>query len=125
MTLTLISKVYQRMDLALRNHADEVITNWQIELFRRLKKIHEKHGEKSPRLREKTYFRNFIKSYENNLMSLWFDSSEEGQKEARIQFAKDYPSILKHWQKLRREGGNEDSDWREYAKAGKFIDTPR
>jgi hypothetical protein len=124
MTFSLLSRIYQRMDLAMRNCTDEVIANWRIEYFRWAKKVNTEHGLKYPPFQEKKFFRSVIKSYEEEIVRLWFNGMDRGLDDRKIQLAREYPSILKHWQKLRKDyvAGNED--WREYANAGKFFDTP-
>jgi hypothetical protein len=124
MTFSLLSRIYQRMDLAMRNYTDEVITNWQIEFYRWMKRINTESGIKTPPFPEKKYFRTLIRNYEDEVVDLWFNAPDRNLDEKKMQLAREYPSILKHWQKLRKEYVEYNSDWREYAKAGKFFDTP-
>ena len=124
MTFVLISRIYQRMDLAMRNYIDEVIHNWFIEWRRWEKTVNKEFGIKSPSLKEKEFFRNLLKTYEDDVVNLWFNVPDKSLDEKKIQLAKDYDSILNHWKKLRKEYSNGNLDWHEYAKAGKFFDTP-
>lgn len=121
MTFSLLSRIYQRMDLAMRTYTDEVIANWRIEYYRWAKKVNTEHGIKYSPFPERKYFRSVIKSYEEEIVNLWFDGTDRGLDDRKIQLAREYPSILKHWLKLRKDyvAGNED--WREYANAGKFL----
>ena len=114
------------MDLAMGNFTDEVIHNWIIEWYKWEKKINSEKGIKSPPLTmgEKEFFRKLMKNHEDDVVELWFNNIDRSLDQKKIQLAKEYLSLLNHWKKLRKEYDGNNPDWREYAKAGKFIDTP-
>lgn len=124
MTFSLITRLYPRMNLAMRNFTDEVIRNWVIEWNDWAKEISIKSGVKLPKLPSRTFFRSLLKEYEDDVVKLWFGEPDRSQEEKKIQLAREYPAVLRHWQKRRKEYLREDQDWREYAKAGRFLDTP-
>src|SRR5258708_1573541 len=76
MMFSLVSRIYQRMDLAMRNYTDEVIRNWYIEWFKWAKKVNAEQGIKSPAFGEKAFFRDLLKEYEDDVVKLWFDNRD-------------------------------------------------
>lgn len=124
MTIMLFSRLYPRWNLTMQNFVSEVIQAWFIEWRKWEAQVYSESGIKPFPVSETKLFRGLLKEYENDLLKLWLDVPDRKLEEKKIQFAREYPSILKHWQKLRLWCRNRDADWREYAKAGKFLDTP-
>lgn len=124
MTLTLFSRIYPRMNLSMQNFVDEVIYHWVIEWRRFEAKFNSEHGVKSDPFSEKKFFRSLMKLHEDEVVNLFLDSKDGTSEQKKVQLAKEYYSILNHWKKLRKDYVNGNPDWREYTKAGKFLDTP-
>lgn len=124
MTVMLLLRIYPRMNLAMQNFVSEVIQAWFIEWRKFEAQVYSESGVKPVPVSEVKLFRGLLKGYEDDLLKLWLDVPDRKLDEKKMQFAKEYPSILKHWQKLRTWCRDEDLDWREYAKAGRFLDTP-
>ena len=124
MTIMLFSRLYPRWNLTMQNFVSEVIQAWFIEWRKWEAQVYSESGIKPSPVSEIKLFRDLFKGYENDLLKLWLDVPDRKLEEKKIQFAREYPAILKHWQKLRSWCRNQDADWREYAKAGKFLDTP-
>jgi hypothetical protein len=124
MTLMLFSRIYPRMNLAMQNFVSEVVQAWFIEWRKWEAQVYSESGIKPIPVSEVKMLRGVLKGYEDDLLKLWLDVPDKKLEEKKMQFAKEYPSILKHWQKLRTWCRSEDVDWHEYAKAGKFLDTP-
>lgn len=124
MTCNLISHAQQRMFLAMRNFNDEVIHNWLIVFLKWKKKANSERGFKSPSISEKTFLRKLLKAYEDEIVELWSNSSDKSLEEKKIQLAREYPALFNHWKRIRKDYTSQNPDWREYAKAGKFSDTP-
>lgn len=124
MTTMLFSRMYPRWNLTMQNFVSEVIQAWFIEWRKWEAQVYSESGIKPVAVSETKLFRGLLKEYEDDLVKLWLNVPDRKLEEKKIQFAREYPAILKHWQKLRSWCRNQDVDWREYAKAGKFLDTP-
>lgn len=124
MTISLFSRLYSRMNLSMQNFIDEVIRHWFIEWKRFEAKFNSEHGLKSEPFSEKKFFRTLMKSHEDDVVNLFLNVKDRTLEEKKIQLTKEYDSILNHWKKLRKDYVSGNPDWREYAKAGKFLDTP-
>ena len=124
MTLILFSRIYPRMNLAMQNFVSEVVQAWFIEWRKWEAQVYSESGIKPIPVSEIKEFRSLLKGHEDDLLKLWLDVPDRKLDEKKMQIAKEYPSILKHWQKIRGWCRNQDIDWREYAKAGRFFDTP-
>jgi hypothetical protein len=124
MTLILFSRIYPRMNLAMQNFISEVVQAWFIDWRKFEAQVNSESGVRPIPVSEVKLFRDVLKGYEDDLLKLWLDVPDRKLEEKKIQLAREYPSILKHWQKLRGWCRNQDTDWREYAKAGRFLDTP-
>jgi len=124
MTLLLFSRLYPRMNLAMQNLVSEVISIWYKDWLKWEAQVCSESGIKPASVSDTKMLRGLLKDYENDVLKLWLDVPDRSLEEKKIQLAKEYPSILGHWQKLYNWCRKVDVDWREYAKAGKFLDTP-
>ena len=124
MTVTLLSRIYPRMNLAMQNFVSEVIQAWDIRWRKFEARVASEVGIKPLAVSETKIFRSLLKEYSDDLLKLWLNSPDKRSEDKKKQFAQEYQSILKHWRKLREWCRKGDMDWREYAKPGKFSDTP-
>jgi hypothetical protein len=124
MTIMLFSRIYPRMNLAMQNFVSEVIQAWFIEWRKWEAQVYSESGIKPIPISETKEFRSLLKGYEDDLLKLWLNVPDRKLDEKKMQLAKEYPSILKHWQTLRTLSRADGNDWRDYSKPERFVDTP-
>ena len=124
MTILLFSRLYPRMNLAMQSFVGEVIQAWFIDRRKWEAQVYSESGIKPIPVSETKEFRNLLKWHEDDLLKLWLKAPDRKLDEKKMQFAKEYPAILRHWQNLRTWCRSVGIDWRIYSKPEGFSDTP-
>jgi hypothetical protein len=117
MTLILLDNFYRRAELMMESVTWEVILQWRFQNGQNAIHYHAERGESLPR--QKHPLGLAIKDYTKKVVELWKYQGQSIDNWRKLRLAEEYEKILRHWKLLSRE-----DNWREYAKAGKFQDTP-
>jgi hypothetical protein len=121
MTIIMIDHVYRRSELMMDSFVSEVITQWRIENAQRAIQYRAEQGESLPKRKDKS-LDSIIAYYTKQVIELWKWQGQSTENLRKLQLAKEYDSIYRHWNRLINM--IDDDDWREYAKTKKFHDTP-
>lgn len=120
-TLIMIDNFYRRAELMMENLTYEVIAQWRIQNMQNVIQYHAERGNILEQRKDPT-LENILKIYTNEVLQLW---KYQGQTEVnwrKLSLAEEYDAIHRHSKRLGKLLS--EDDWREYAKAGKFQDTP-
>jgi hypothetical protein len=123
MLITMFRRLYARMSITMAQILDETTLDWQKKEWEIFGRVSAPEGIKLPRIKHSERFNNLSSSYNKDVKAIWKNEEQKRDDWDKLQLAKEYPSILNHWEKLQKDLRN-NIDWREYAKAGKFSDTP-
>src|SRR5947209_16391068 len=121
MTLIMIDNFYRRGELMMDSFTYEVIAQWRIQNSQNAIQYHAERGNileksKDPKLE------NLLKIYTKDVLELWKFQGQTQENWRKLRLAEEYDAVYKHWKRLSKILSEED--WREYANAGKFQDTP-
>ena len=120
-TLIMIDNFYKRADLMMNSFIYEVKAQWRIENRQRTIQYHAERGNILDNRKDPT-LENLLKIYTKDVLQLWKYQGQTEKNWRILSLTEEYDAIYKHWKRLSRMLS--EDDWREYAKAGKFQDTP-
>src|ERR1044072_6110690 len=120
-TLIMIDNFYKRAELMMDSLIYEVIAQWRIENNQRTIQYHAERGNILEKRKDPT-LENLLNIHTEDVLELWKSQGQTEENWRRLRLAEEYEAIYKHWKRLSKMLSEED--WREYAKAGKFEDTP-
>lgn len=121
MTLIMIDNFYRRAELMMESFPSEVIAQWRIQNWQNVIQYHAERGNIMERKKDKT-LENLVGLYAKDVLKLWKYQGQSYANWRKLQFVEEYDAIYKHWRRLSKMLS--EDDWREYAKPGKFKDTP-
>jgi hypothetical protein len=121
MTIIMLDHLYRRSELMMDSFVSEVITQWRIENWQRAIQYRAEQGESLPKRKDKS-LDSMLAYYTRQVIELWKWQGQSAENLRKLQLAKEYDSIYRHWNRL--SNITDDDDWREYAKTKKFHDTP-
>ncbi len=121
MTLSMIDNIPGRGRLMMDSLTEEVIALWHVQNSQRAAHYIASRGESVPRQKDKS-LAYAVNEYAKKVLQLWKWRGQTEDNWRKLRLAEEYEVVYKHWNRLTRLLG--DVDWREYAKAGKFDDTP-
>ncbi len=122
LTLIMIDNFYRRGELMMNSFTSEVIAQWRIENRQKLIQYQAERGDKIELFKDPT-LEKLLKDYTNEVLQLWKYQGQTLENFRKFRLAEEYDAIYKHWKLISKVAG-EDFDWRIYAKAQKFQDTP-
>jgi len=120
-TLIMIDNFYRRADLMMGSFTYEVVAQWRIQNRQNVIQYHAEQGNILAKRKDPT-LENLIKLYTKDVLQLWKYQGQTQDNWRKLSLAEEYDIIYRHWKRLSKMLS--DDDWREYAKAGKFQDTP-
>ena len=120
-TLIMIDNFYKRAELMMDSLIYEVIAQWRIENNQRTIQYHAERGNILEKRKDPT-LENLLNIHAEDVLELWKSQGQTEENWRRLRLAEEYEAVYKHWKRLSKMLSEED--WREYAKAGKFEDTP-
>jgi hypothetical protein len=120
-TLIMIDNFYKRAELMMDSFISEVIVQWRIQNWQNTVQYHAERGNILEKRKDPT-LENILKIYTKDVLQLWKFQGQTVDNWRKLSLAEEYDAIYKHWKRLSNMLSEED--WREYAKAGKFQDTP-
>jgi hypothetical protein len=121
MTLIMVDSFHQRSELMMDSLISEILAQWRVHQTENIIHFTAERGDTIPRGKNPEIAK-AIKNYSRELTNFWkyhIRSYTGGQK---VRFVTEYDDVYKHWKRLSKMLSEEG--WREYAKAGKFADTP-
>lgn len=121
MTIIMLDHFYRRSELMMDSFISEVIIQWRLQNSQRAIQYRAEHGESLPKRKDKS-LDSVITQYTKQIIELWKWQGQTADNLRKLQLAKEYDAIYRHWKRLSEMIG--DEDWREYAKPKKFHDTP-
>ncbi len=122
MALIMIDNFYPRAEMMMDSFISEVIAQWRFQNRQNIIHYHAERGNPLPR-QKAVLLDLIIKDYAKKIGQLWKYQGQTSENWHKLSLAEEYGAIYKHWKRLSRMS-SDDEDWREYAKAGKFQDTP-
>jgi hypothetical protein len=122
MTLIMIDSVFQRTDLMTDSFISEVITQWHIQNRKNFQNYYAGLGNPIPRQKDNS-MEDILKIYNKELLRFWKYQGQGYESAQKINLAEEYEVVYEHW-KLLSKTSRENENWRQYAKAGIFEDTP-
>jgi hypothetical protein len=120
-TLIMIDNFYRRAELMMDSFVYEVKAQWQIENTQRTIQYHAERGNILEKRKDPT-LENLLNIYTKDVLKLWKFQGQTQENWRKLLLAEEYENVYRHWKRLSKMLS--DGDWREYAKAGKFQDTP-
>lgn len=121
MTLMMLDNIHKRMELFLESFPLEVISQWRIQNIQHLVQYHAERGNIKKEKKDPT-LENLLGLYHSNILELWRLQGLRQEYQRKIRLPEEYDAVYKHWKRLSKLLSEEG--WREYAKIGKFQDTP-
>lgn len=122
MTLMMIDNFYQRGKLMMDSFTVEVILQWRQQKHQEVLQYTAEQGIQPERQKDSS-LQDHINNYGKDVIQLWKYQGQSHDNWRKMQLVENYELLYKHWSYLSRQS-RENEDWREYAKAGKFQDTP-
>jgi hypothetical protein len=123
MTLILVDNIYRRVSITSDSFPLEVIGQWRNNKKEEIVQFHSERGEQIPAYKE-TLLDLAINTYRKEILAHWKYQGQTRDNWRKVWLADEYEGTYNHWNLLLKLFNDERSDWREYAKAGKFQDTP-
>jgi hypothetical protein len=121
MTLIMIDSFHRRSELMMDSFVSEVIAQWRLNRTENFLHFQAERGEAIPRGKNPA-LSVAVQSYAREVTQFWKYQSRAYGGGQKVRFVEEYEDVYTHW-KLLSKLLSEDG-WREYAKAGKFQDTP-
>jgi len=121
MTLIMLDSFYRRFELTMDSFTSEVFAHWRLQQTEKIVHYKAERGEKIPPGRNPVLGM-ALKNYTKELTQFWkyLDRAYGGGQ--KVRFVAEYDDVYPHWKRLHRMSS--EDGWREYAKAGRFQDTP-
>lgn len=120
-TLIMIDNFYRRAELMMESFTYEVVAQWRIQTTQRFIHYHAERGNIIEKRKDPT-LENLLNIYTKDVLKLWKFQGQTQENWRKLTLAEEYEAVYKHWKRLSKMLS--EDDWREYAKAGKFEDTP-
>ena len=121
MTLIMLDSFYQRSELMMDSFTSEVFAQWRLHQTENIIHFTAERGDTIPRGKNPEVAK-AIKNYSRELTNFWKYQIRAYTGGQKVRFVTEYDEVYKHWKRLSKMSSEEG--WREYAKAGKFDDTP-
>ncbi len=122
MTIIMIDSIFQRVELMTDSFVTEVMNAWHIYNRKNLQHVYAERGNSVPRQKDKS-LDEAINGYAKDVSLFWQSHSKGYENWRKTALAKEYEAIYIHWRTLYKMS-RENENWRQYAKAGTFEDTP-
>ncbi len=122
MTIIMIDSIFQRVDLMTDSFVTEVIIAWHIYNRKNLQHFYAERGNSIARQKDKS-LDEAISGYAKDVSQFWQSQSKGYENWRKTALADEYEAIYSHWKWLNKMS-RENLNWRQYAKAGTFEDTP-
>ncbi len=122
MFLIMLDTFYQRAESMMDSFVLEVISQWNDQNYQRYAQYKAELGEPVPR-QKGFQITKHIERHAKEVSNLWKYQGQSQINIRKMMLAEEYDGILRHWQFLSKLSRT-NTDWREYAQAGKFQDTP-
>jgi hypothetical protein len=122
MTIIMIDSIFQRVDLMTDSFVTEVIIAWHIYNRNNLQHIHAQNGNPVPRQKDKS-LDEAAGNYAKEVSKFWQSQNKGYGNWRKVRLAEEYEAIYSHWKWLNKMS-RDNENWRQYAKAGTFDDTP-
>jgi hypothetical protein len=121
MTLIMLDSFYRRSELTMDSFTSEVFAHWRLQQTEKIAHYKAERGEKIPPGKNPV-LGIAVNNYTRELTQFWkyLDRAYGGGQ--KVRFVAEYDEVYPHWKRLHRMSS--EDDWREYAKAGRFADTP-
>jgi hypothetical protein len=123
MLLMMIDNLYKRTQLMMDSFTMETIAQWHADRNRDIHRYWAGKGDMYPKPKE-TFLDGMLKIYSREVRQLWKYQGQTHDDWRKMRLAEEYEPLLKHWRRLYKMVIDDDPDWREYAKAGNYADTP-
>lgn len=123
MTLLLIDTFYHRMELSFDYLPFEIVGQWHQTKHLEALELKARAGEKVTNSKD-PYLLNVLESLGKDIRQFWKYQNKLGGKWRNTAFAEEYNSVFKHWLLLLKIASDDSYDLKDYARAGKFKDTP-
>ncbi len=121
MTLIMIDSFHQRAELMMDSYVSEVIGQWRLQKTENILHFQAERGERVRRDKNPALGL-AIKDYTREVTEFWKYQGRAYAGGQKIRFVAEYEQVYPHWRLLSKMSS--EDRWREYAKAGKFQDTP-
>jgi hypothetical protein len=121
MTLIMLDSFHERSELMMDSFISEVVAHWRVHQTENIIHFKAEQGDAIPRGKNLEVTK-AIKNYGRELTEFWKYQIRVYSGGQKVRFVTDYDEVYKHWKRLSKMLSEEG--WREYAKAGKFADTP-
>ena len=123
MTLLLFDNFYRRAEITMGYVTTEVIGQWHRNKQQEWIHTESERGNKLAQKRD-PFLDNLLDSYRKDIGNFWKYEGQIRNNWRKLSLAEEYEALYKHWSWLLRMSNDGSIDWRDYAKAGKFKDTP-
>lgn len=121
MTLIMLDSFHQRSELMMDSFISEVLAHWRVHQTEKIIHFKAEKGDAIPG-GTNPEVANAIRNYSRELAEFWRYQIRAYSGGQKVRFVTEYDEVYKHWKRLSKMLSEEG--WREYAKAGKFADTP-
>lgn len=123
MTIIMLDSIHRRVESMMDSFTREVVTVGHILNRNELQHFRAARGERLSFKDDKS-LKETLENHSKDLNSFWKGQAEIYQSWQQLyRFAETYPVTYKHWKSL-SSLARENENWRQYAKAGDFQDTP-
>ncbi|HMO82318.1 MAG TPA: hypothetical protein PKD24_16185 [Pyrinomonadaceae bacterium] len=123
MMLMMIDNLYKRSLLMMDSFTEETIAQWYSNRDQGAHAYLAAKGENRPKPKP-LYLDSIVKDYGKNVRDLWKYQGQSLENWQKMQLVDHYEALCKHWQRLLKMASKDEADWEQYAKAGKYADTP-
>lgn len=123
MMLAFIDQIFNRTSLWMEEMIKETVLYW---CTVRDQYVHERNAlrGRASKKPKQTAMKQFIEESARRRLQIWEDAAESSIRLKKANFVDHYEELSCHWQRIAKMAGQDERDWAEYAKAGKFADTP-
>lgn len=123
MVLMMIDNLYERSRLTTFSITLETIAQWRLERKGEMDQFHAERGEKVVKQKDRE-LEETLKDHLSDIRQMWKHQGQSLDNWKKIRFVDEYETLSKHWRWLLKMVALEDGNWRRYAKADGFEDTP-
>jgi hypothetical protein len=123
MFLMMIDNLYNRSLLMMESFTRETIALWYFNKDQKAQGGLAAIGESNVKPKA-TVLKNVIKAHGGHIQNLWLYHGQSGRDWQKVQLANNYEDLYPHWVRLFKMVSNDDRDWDQYSKAGRYADTP-
>lgn len=125
MTLIMLDSFYRRADMMMESYTSEVVALWHLQKRQNINHFYAEHGNPIPYKKgheRDSALENTVNEYAKNVLKFWKFQGQSYENWQKMRLVEEYEVVYKHWNRLKNMLS--DRDWREYAKAGNYKDTP-